>query len=130
MEIASSYLTVISGNGNVGSWKAPRGLQEEAAQAPASTCVVVTAGFDTERNDGDTRVFLSRRSRDCLTPLDVSVIQGMTQWQITVKIVAIKKLSSHCHQFAALPKYVKFHGPSVPSDGNCGLKLAHKSAFL
>lgn len=53
MEIKSSCMTVISGNRNFGSWKVPRGFKEKTAQTPGRTCVVVTAGSDAERDEGD-----------------------------------------------------------------------------
>lgn len=46
---------------------------------------------------------------EVITPLDVSVTQGMTRGKLILKSWPIKKLDSPCYRFAPILKYVKCH---------------------
>lgn len=54
---------------------------------------------------------------EVITPLDVSVTQGMTRGKLILKSCPIKKLDSPCYWFAPVLKYVKCHNLLIP--GNC-----------
>lgn len=53
---------------------------------------------------------------EVITPLDVSVTQGMTRGKLILKSWPIKKLDSPCYRFAPILKYVKCHSLLIPGD--------------
>lgn len=82
---------------------------------------LITASFDPEQSDGadgdgDGWV-LRAEDLKVITPLDVSVTQGMTRGKLILKSWPIKKLDSPCYRFAPILKYVKCHNLLIP--GNC-----------
>lgn len=85
-------------------------LKAAAAKIPARTYVLAIPGLDVEQNDG---IGGGHGGSDVgiLTPLDVSVIQGM---RINFEIIAIKKLNSHCCHLTPVLKCVQFHRLFTP----------------
>lgn len=86
-------------------------LKEEAAKIPARAHALVVPGLDVEHDDGigsgrgDSGVgAVQLKILGILTPLDVSVIQGMRRGQINSEIIVIGKLNSHCYHLTPVLK--------------------------